>query len=278
MGTYIVGDVHGCFRTLEALLHRIAFEPSTDRLVFVGDLVNKGPDSLSVLRWVQRHRQTAETVLGNHELRLLRRHFGLAREKSSDTFDDVLTANDRADLITWILSRPLLIDAESFAVTHAGIPPIWDIPTARAWADHAARWLRQDPPAILERLRQISKEDGIPEGLPHIDDRRGATQALYVFTHSRYCHSDGTPCWNSKRYAEKDPRAVKPWFAGPHPAERRIFFGHWAALGVVELPHVVCLDGGCAYGGPLCAYCIDTGWLIRQPNLDFPDKYRRGSD
>src|SRR5881394_916211 len=142
MATYAIGDVQGCFNELQALLARIAFEPSRDRLWFVGDLVNRGPKSLEVLRFVREIGDRAVVVLGNHDLHLLTQHEGLERKRKDDTFDDVLGAPDAKEFVDWLRGWPMMYVEGNYAMVHAGLLPQWSIAKAASLAKEAEQALR----------------------------------------------------------------------------------------------------------------------------------------
>ncbi|MFZ4703687.1 MAG: symmetrical bis(5'-nucleosyl)-tetraphosphatase, partial [Candidatus Methylumidiphilus sp.] len=145
MAEYAIGDVQGCFGELTLLLEKIAFNPRFDRLYFVGDIVNRGPKSLETLRFIKNLGESAVTVLGNHDLHLLAVACGASKTKRKDTFDDILSAPDREELLFWLRTRPLLHSEEKFCLIHAGLPPQWDMPTAVRCAREVEAVLRDDP-------------------------------------------------------------------------------------------------------------------------------------
>ena len=259
MPNYVIGDVHGCFATFQALLEKIRFQPATDRLWFVGDLVNKGPDSVSMLRWTYEHRDVAQVVLGNHDLHLLRVYLGLREAKSSDRLDEVLTARDAPKLIDWLQRCPLVLEVDGSLVVHAGILPVWGIDQTVSLARRVRKRLGTKPRQIL------SMKNGRPE-LDWMSPQ--LTGALRVFTAVRCCAGPSIPDFAYTGPPEKAPTTLKPWFSFPsiNDAGRTFLFGHWAGLGLRIEPHAVCLDSGCIYGGPLSAWRIEDRRIFQVPN------------
>src|SRR6185436_14046797 len=128
--TYAIGDVQGCFQALSGLLAKIEFDVARDRLWFVGDLVNRGPDSLATLRFVKGLGAAAVCVLGNHDLHLVAVAEGHGKLRKGDTLDDTLRAPDREELVTWLRQRPLMHAEAGYALVHAGLLPAWTVPHA----------------------------------------------------------------------------------------------------------------------------------------------------
>jgi len=270
MASYAIGDVQGCHDQLLALLEHIGFDPRGDRLRFAGDLVNRGPRSLDVLRFVRGLGASAESVLGNHDLHLLAAAHGLRKPSRGDTLGEVLDAPDRDDLLEWLRNRPLLHeDPDSGNVlVHAGIPPAWDLPTARACARELEAALRG---ASLHRF--LTKMYGNEPRRWH-DDLKGADRLRYItnaFTRMRYCDRRGRLDFAEKRPPGQQDKTLTPWFAVPDRKiqDTRIVFGHWATLQAVqpiEPAHRVShVDTGCVWGGSLTALREDDGEIFSVP-------------
>ena len=259
MSDYVIGDVHGCFATFTALLEEIRFQREIDRLWFVGDLVNKGPDSLAMLRWIHQQRDCAQMVLGNHDLHLLRVYFGLREPKGGDRFGAILAAEDAPKLIRWLLRRPLILEVGEALIVHAGILPIWRVDRTAAFARKAAERLAQKP---RKTLSASNGKSGLDWNEPD------STGALRVLTALRCCADETTPDFEYTGPPEQAPAPLKPWYSFPAIQEsgRLFFFGHWARLGLHLTPHAICLDSGCAYGGPLSAWRLDDRRLFQVPN------------
>ena len=273
MTSWVIGDVQGCHARLMALLEHVDFDPERDRLRFVGDLVNRGPESLEVLRFVRGLGERAETVLGNHDLHLLAAAHGHRAPARGDTLGAVLKAPDRDELLDWLRRRPLLHECtdSALAVVHAGLPPAWDLDTARACA---------------RELEAVLAGDGLDDFLAHMygneprcwsHDLRGHARLRFItnaFTRLRYCDADGCLVFAEKRPPGRQAHGLRPWFAAPGRRSRgaRIVFGHWATL-QLETPldprHGVWhVDTGCVWGGPLTALREDDLTVHQVPGLE----------
>lgn len=253
MTVYAVGDVQGCLDPLQRLLEQAAFDPARDRLWLVGDLVNRGPQSLGVLRFVRSLGDAALAVLGNHDLHLIAVALGARPQRDKDTFSDVLTAADAPELIAWMRTWPLLHhDAQlGFALVHAGIPPQWNLRVARERAHEVEQVLRGTQPLTL--LSAMYGEE------PRLwrDDLQGGERLRLItnyFTRMRFCSPAGEIDLRSKHAPEDAPEGMAPWYSHPARATRddRVIFGHWATLrGRANTPNVFALDTGCVYGSEL---------------------------
>ncbi len=260
MATYAIGDVQGCCDELEALLARLAFDPARDRLWFVGDLVNRGPRSIDVLRLVQRLGDSAVTVLGNHDLHLLAIARGAAHLRPADlTLLPVLEAPDRDALLDWLQARPALHHDAALGVTmvHAGLPPQWDIPLARRCAAELEAALRSEHSGRLFADMYGNQPDRWDDELEGTDRLRFITNAL---TRLRVCDRDGRLLLKHKGPPSKMPATAIPWFQVPGRrwAGARIVCGHWSALGYYDGDGVLALDTGCVWGGRLTAQRLDA--------------------
>jgi bis(5'-nucleosyl)-tetraphosphatase (symmetrical) len=278
MATYAVGDVQGCAGELETLLERLEFSPDRDRLWFVGDLVNRGPRSLDVLRLVSQLGDAAIVVLGNHDLHLLaaaRGNAGLKRQDQS--LRPILEAPDRESLLDWLQSRPMLHHDGALGVTmlHAGLPPQWDLETARRCAGELEQALRSDHSGALFEQMYGNEPDLWSDDLEGIDRLRFITNAL---TRLRACDADGRMLLWFKGTLAQLPAGAVPWFraAGRRSASARIACGHWSALGYRDEAGVLALDTGCVWGGALTAQRLDAPSppvqvLSAQPLAQFAD-------
>jgi len=269
MAIYAVGDVQGCAAELDALIARLDFDPAADRLWFVGDLVNRGPRSLDVLRFVAGLGEAAVVVLGNHDLHLLALARGHARFRDSDRpLRAVLDAPDRERLLDWLQSRPMLHHDASLGVTllHAGLPPQWDIALARSCAAELEQALRSDRSGALFADMYGNQPDLWRDDLEGHDRLRFITNAL---TRLRACDRHGRLLLKAKGRPEDLPEEAIPWFRVPGRrwAGARIVCGHWSALGYVDEGGVLALDTGCIWGGTLTAQRIDAPSApVRVPN------------
>ncbi|RMG18275.1 MAG: symmetrical bis(5'-nucleosyl)-tetraphosphatase [Planctomycetota bacterium] len=268
MATWAIGDVQGCYRTLLRLVERIGFDPARDRLWLVGDLVNRGPASLEVLRWARGLGSALVAVLGNHDLHLLAVDAGVRSARRKDTLDAVLAASDRADLLEWLRARPFVHREGKHLLVHAGLLPAWSCAEALRLADEASAWLRgADGRGFLERLFAPLPARWDP-GLPREERLCFAANAL---TTIRAVTADGLePDREFKAPPSELPPDRLPWFA--HPARRctelTIVFGHWAALGLHRSPGLLGLDTGCVWGGTLTACCLEDGRLVCEPRSE----------
>jgi bis(5'-nucleosyl)-tetraphosphatase (symmetrical) len=263
MATYAIGDIHGCFATLERLLSRIGYSPGQDRLWLVGDLVNRGPRSLAVLRWAaDQDEERVIAVLGNHDLHLLARAAGQAKERRRDTLYEVLEAPDRDDLLAWLRRRPLLHREGDLLLVHAGLLPEWTVAEAESLARQVERELRGDrADRLLGTLR-----DELPG--PWKDDLPSASRrrlALAAFTRLRTLVPGKGLCTDFSGPPEQAPDGCLPWFEVPKRKSRHatLLFGHWAALGYLRKNGIAALDTGCAWGRTLTALRVDDGKVFQ---------------
>ncbi|MDB6087711.1 MAG: hypothetical protein JWN85_495 [Gammaproteobacteria bacterium] len=257
MTRYAVGDVQGCYEELRALLAQLKFSPDSDRVWFVGDLVNRGPRSLEVLRFVRALGDNAVVVLGNHDLHLLAVAFGSRRKRKSDTLDEVLAAADRDALLEWLITRPLAhFDEHGDLMVHAGLVPQWTVGMAVELAREVESALRTDPRALFENMYG-DEPTRWSDTLSGMDRLRFA---INVLTRLRVCTSDGQIDLKMKGKPPRGHPTLRPWFEfeNRQSAAARIVFGHWSALGLVVRADVVGLDSGCVWGGALTALDLDT--------------------
>lgn len=263
VATYAIGDVQGCMHSLHQLIDKIQFDPNRDRLWFVGDLVNRGPDSLAVLRYVKSLGSSAVTVLGNHDLHLLAVSMGVTGLQKKDTFHEVLSAPDCNDLLDWLRHQPLIHQEHGFLLVHAGLLPQWTISQAVILAREVETVLRSDEltknlPFIYFRSHKRVWNDDLS-----VQERWGL--ATNVMTRIRVCSEEGVPDFSFKGPVDHIPHGMKPWFQIPLRANQNetIIFGHWSALGVVSQDNVLCLDGGCVWGKELVALRLEDRRLFQ---------------
>ncbi len=255
---YLVGDLQGCDDALGRLLAEIAFSPSRDRLVVLGDLVNRGPASLAVLRRMRALGDAATCLLGNHDLHLLAVAHDVRAAHRSDTFDDVLQASDRAAWIDWLRHRPLAVDVAGWLCVHAGVVPAWSTTDTLALAGEVQGQLRgPDLPGVLHQMygNEPRRWDATLTGPARW---RFVINAL---TRLRFCSADGTLDFQTKEGADAAPPGLYPWFDVPGRASagQPIAFGHWSTLGLINRPDLLALDTGCVWGGALSAVRVDGG-------------------
>jgi bis(5'-nucleosyl)-tetraphosphatase (symmetrical) len=259
MALYAIGDIQGCDAELGALLKAIEFSPDRDRLWFVGDLVNRGPESLRTLRRIRALGDAATVVLGNHDLHLLAVALGRARLRSDDTLDDILAAPDREALLEWLTYRPLMHEdpALNLCLLHAGLAPQWDVATARSCAREFERALRRNPRGVFEQMYG-DEPDQWADGLAGADRLRFIVNC---FTRLRYVDADGRLALRAKGSPKKvQTKAMIPWFEAANARWHgpRMVFGHWSTLGFLSNSDVISLDTGCVWGGSLTAIRLDA--------------------
>ncbi len=265
MSTYVIGDIQGCYDELQALLERVAFDPVTDRLWFAGDLVNRGPRSLEVLRFVRDLGDRAVTVLGNHDLHLLAIWQHRDRLKRSDTLEPVLEAPDGDDVLQWLRCQPLMhYDAEfGCAMVHAGLSPDWDLQTALACARELETVLQGEQ--FTEFLAHMygNRPDRWSEDLTGWDRLR---YAVNCFTRLRYCSTDGRLEFRQKDAPGSQAPGFLPWFEMPaRRTDVEVIFGHWSTLGLYRGHGVRALDTGCLWGGTLTALRLEDDRVTQLP-------------
>ncbi len=266
MALYAVGDLQGCLDPLKCLLERVNFDPARDHLWLVGDLVNRGPQSLETLRFLYAMRESVTSVLGNHDLHLLAVAHNIERLKKGDTLREILDAPDCDDLLDWLRRQKLMhYDAErDIVLVHAGIPPQWSLKKALRRAAEVEEVLLDDArlPLFLDGMygNEPAKWD---------KDLHGVTRLRVItnyFTRMRFCTADGTLDLKSKEGVGSAPPGYAPWFSHPNRKARgqKLIFGHWAALeGRCDEPGLFALDTGCVWGGAMTLLDVDSGRKYR---------------
>ncbi len=255
---YLIGDVQGCCDALDQLLVKIDFSPSRDRVVVLGDLVNRGPKSLETLRRLRGFGASATCLLGNHDLNLLAVAQGVRQPHRGDTTGDILAAPDRAEWLSWLRQRRMAVFEDGWLMVHAGVVPQWD----------AAQTL-----ALAAEVEALLQGDGLAAFLPQMfgdqparwdDALSGAARWRFVInalTRIRFVGADGTLDFVAKEGADSAPAGFTPWFEAPRRRTEGtpIAFGHWASLGLISRPDLIALDTGCVWGRQLSAMRIDGG-------------------
>jgi bis(5'-nucleosyl)-tetraphosphatase (symmetrical) len=263
MATYVIGDVQGCFTTLTRLLRRIDFDARNDRVWLVGDMVNRGPDSLEVLRWAKGMGGTVTAVLGNHDLHLIALAEGLREPRRRDTLDAVLEAPDRDALLEWLVGRPLLHREEDFVMVHAGLLPQWSLDEAESLAWEAQEALRSR--RRYQLLEPLAAEAEPRRFTPDLADSERTRLVLHVFTRVRTLTAEGELCLEFNGPPEEAPGGCRPWFElCSFPPPVTVVFGHWARLGLHLGRNVVGLDTGCAWGGDLTALRLEDRQVFQE--------------
>lgn len=258
MAIYAIGDVQGCFDELLVLLDKISFNPEQDQLWFAGDLVNRGPKSVEVLRFVKKMGNRAVTVLGNHDFHLLAVAHGCGKKLKQDTLQQVLDAPDSDELIEWLRHRPLLHHDENIGYTmvHAGLPPGWSLSEARQYAAEVEALMRSDEYGQFLEVMYSNSPDIWSEDLKGLDRIRFIVNCLGRL---RYCDSAGRLALQYKEAPGAQPEGIVPWFdvSGRRSADEPIVFGHWSTLGIGLRNNTWSLDSGCLWGGKLTALRLD---------------------
>ena len=262
MATYAVGDVQGCYTELVQLLETIRFDAGVDKLWLVGDLVNRGPDSLEVLRLVKSLGDSAITVLGNHDLHLLAVAEGTAELSRNDTLDEILNAPDRDELLRWLRNQRLLYAQDGYVLVHAGLLPQWSVAQAESLAREVETALRGDDYAtFLSRMYGNAPH----EWNDNLSDYKRLRVIVNAFTRMRICTKEGEMEFKFKGEVENIPAGYMPWFDVPKRASRdaTVIFGHWSALGLLLRKNVIALDTGCLWGGPMSAIRLEDRQLFQ---------------
>ena len=266
MATYAVGDIQGCFLTLLRLLDTLRFDPPRDKLWLVGDLVNRGPRSVEVLRWARSLGESVVAVLGNHDLHLVARALGSAKVKAGDTLGPVLGAPDAAELVAWLRARPLVHREGSHLMVHAGLQPGWSVEDAVAAAGEARSAI--EGPEAAEVLSFLHRRDA-PVWSPTLPRSERLAIALQTFVLLRTCRADGRLCRGTGP-PEEAPPGCRPWF--DHDPWRggdiTVVCGHWAALGLRLRDNLLAIDTGCVWGGRLTALRLEDRALFQVDLLD----------
>lgn len=262
MATYAVGDIQGCFASLQALLEKCSFSPEFDRLWLVGDLVNRGPRSLETLRFVKGLGDRAVTVLGNHDLSLLMAAEGFGKRHRSDTIDDILAAPDRDELLHWLRHQCLMHVRGDYAMVHAGLLPAWSVAEARALAGEVEQALQaENYREFLANMwgSEPGSWDSSLTGWPRL---RVIVNAM---TRMRFCSSAGEMDFKAKGELSQAPAGYLPWFEVPgrRSAATVLVTGHWSALGLRLEPNLLALDSGCLWGGKLSALRLEDRALFQ---------------
>lgn len=253
---YLVGDLQGCCKPLERLLQTIDFSPSRDQLYVLGDLVNRGPDSLGVLQRLRSLEGAATCLLGNHDLHLLAVAHGVRKPHRSDTLDPILNAADREDWLDWLRQQNLAVHAHGWLMVHAGVVPQWDAAQTVALAGEVEAMLRSPDVGAFLTTMYGNEPARWDERLQGVDRWRCVINSL---TRLRFCAADGTMEFATKEGAGGAPEGYLPWFEVPGRRTQGtpVAFGHWSTLGLINRDDLLALDTGCIWGGHLTAVRVD---------------------
>ncbi|MDD8059841.1 symmetrical bis(5'-nucleosyl)-tetraphosphatase [Shewanella metallivivens] len=271
MAHYFVGDIQGCFHELTLLLQKVDFNPSKDQLWAVGDLIARGPDSLAALRFFESLQDSAKVVLGNHDLHLLALHGKLKKINPQDKLSELLNAPDINNLIGWIRQQPLVrtLPEHNIIMTHAGVPPQWDIDTLIQEAKQVSIALQQDDylTALIAKMYTNTPQQWSVD-LKGTDRLRYCINAL---TRMRFLHLDGRLDFDCKSSPLKQTSTnLKPWFEFDSlcAPQNTLVFGHWAALmGQTNNAHFNALDTGCCWGEHLTLWHLENNEKITQKRV-----------
>lgn len=269
MATYAIGDIQGCFTALQQLLRTVGFDAAHDRVWLVGDLVNRGAESLAALRWAREMGDRLVMVLGNHDLHLLAVAEGYVQPRRNDTLAEILAAPDRAVLLDWLRRRPLLHVEGKWAMVHAGLLPQWNIAQAQRLAVEVETVLRADD--YREFLAQMygNTPTRWQDDLHGVNRLRLITN---VMSRLRFCSPEGEIEFAHKGPPEDRPAGFFPWYAAPAraSAEATVIFGHWSALGYRSEQNTIALDSGCLWSGRLTALRLEDRQVFQLPCAGLP--------
>ena len=272
---YLIGDVQGCCGALQRLLDTLDFSPSRDHVVALGDLVNRGPDSLGTLRLLRGLGGAATCLLGNHDLHFLAVAHGIRKAHRSDTLEGLLNALDRDEWVDWLRQRRMALHQHGWLMVHAGVPPQWTLDTTLQLAAEVEQQLRgQDLHAFLTTMYG-NQPDRWSDALQGADRWRFAINAL---TRTRFVAADGTLDFRAKEGAGSAPPGLVPWFEHPERQTHGVpmAFGHWSTLGLIQRPDLLALDTGCLWGGKLSAARIAPDGSTEIIQIDCEQAQRPG--
>jgi bis(5'-nucleosyl)-tetraphosphatase (symmetrical) len=273
MNIFAIGDAQGCQQQVLTLIQKIRAKAADSMLVFVGDLVNRGPHSLDTLRYIRSLGSGAKVVLGNHDLHLLAVAHGIRKLHKSDTFDEILAAPDRDELLNWLRHQPLALMEYGHLVVHAGVVPQWTVQQTLSLAKEVSDVL--SGPDWLNFLGQMygNSPTRWDDTLAGVDRWRCIVNIL---TRIRFCSADGTLDLDSKEGSAGAPPGCLPWFDVPErkTADTPVVFGHWSTLGLTLRENLIGLDTGCVWGGKLTAVCLNDHSVIQ---VDCPQHQKPGA-
>ncbi|CAB5495924.1 Bis(5'-nucleosyl)-tetraphosphatase, symmetrical (EC [Bathymodiolus thermophilus thioautotrophic gill symbiont] len=250
MSDYLIGDIQGCYDTLQILLKKSHFSLDKDRLFFLGDVVNRGNKSLETLRFIKNLGDNSKMLLGNHDFHLLACALGSKIPSNKDTFSDILNAKDTQDLINFLQKQPLVIEHQGALLVHAGVPPIWDKTTLLTQAATVEKHLKSHQAGDFINTMYGDHPHTWSEDLNAMDKCRYTINACMRM---RFCKADGTLEFQGKMNHDTAPKGFKAWFLQDNRTLKNtdIFFGHWSTLSNIGQPHIYPMDKGCAWGGAL---------------------------
>lgn len=263
MGLYAIGDVHGQYDALMRLLEALNYDEAADELWFVGDIINRGPDSVGALRCVTTLRGKTEVVIGNHDFTLMVQADGLDKGRIKTTTKEILKAPDAQEMIEAMRCWPLMVEdaARNIVMAHAGIYPYWNLSTARELNAEYRRQMRQSDEARKTFLQQVYRNGG-GKWKAQMKDAAKNCFAVNAFARMRFLNADGELDFEGKMAPEAAPKGLHPWYEAHIRRQNfRIVFGHWAALGLRVHEKFACIDGGAAWSGELIAFDLER-WQV----------------
>jgi len=252
MSDYIVGDVQGCVTSLKNLLKKINFSYDSDRLFFLGDVVNRGENNLETMKFILSHRDNFEMVLGNHDIHLIACHFDYKKIRKSDNFDDILDSNLREKIIEYLLNKPLALKLDQSILVHAGVPPIWSREDVLYYSDCIKSNMQSlNSQKFIDSIYS-NKPNKFQDSLTMIEK---LTYAINALTRMRFCSKHGKIDYKAKGNFNLNPKGYKAWFLHENEKLKNIdiFFGHWSTLKNFNQPKRYHLDTGCVWGNRLTA-------------------------
>ena len=274
MNTYAIGDLQGCLLQTKSLIKKIQAVSPDAHLVFLGDVVNRGPSSLQTLRFVRALGDRATVLLGNHDLHLLAMAQGIRRIKADDPMNEILQAPDRDELLDWVRQRPLAWERDSHLFVHAGVLPQWSLAQSLALAHELEAVLRG--PDWADFLREMYGDQPAKwdDGLAGVDRLRCIVNA---FTRLRFCTAEGEMEFETTDSPDGAPPGFMPWFEVPGRMTEAatVVFGHWSSLGLMLRRNLVALDTGCVWGGKLTAVRLADRSVLQ---VDCPPYRAPGKD
>jgi bis(5'-nucleosyl)-tetraphosphatase (symmetrical) len=272
MTTYAIGDIQGCHSSLLRLLDCLGASSNDSRFLFVGDLINRGPQSLQTIRKIKVSGNKTKVLLGNHDLHLLAVAHGIRQNHRSDTVQEILDAPDRKDLLDWLRHQPLALFEDGHLLVHAGVLPQWTVKKTLALAQEVESTLRG--PNWLDFLQHMYGNEPARwrDDLQGYDRLRCIVNAL---TRIRFCSVDGTMEFTTKEDSTPPESGYMPWFdvPGRKTADTPIVFGHWSTLGLLQRPNLLGIDTGCVWGGKLTAVRLEDHAIFQ---VDCPQYCKPG--
>ncbi len=252
MADYLIGDIQGCYNSLQSLLKKIKFSLDKDQLFFLGDVINRGSQSLETLRFIKQNTDNTSMVLGNHDFHLLACVFGGVNPNKKDTFTDIINAKDSSELLDFLIQQPLFINHNNALMVHAGIPPNWNLKMVTSQAQKVQKQLQASNMSGFLAQMYHNYPHTWHQDLNEIERCRYTINALMRM---RFCQADGTLEFDHKMNIDQAPNDYKAWFEHENRALKNsdIFFGHWSTLDNINQANIYPMDHGCVWGGNLSA-------------------------